>query len=117
SRLACCTRGYQPLPVDAPSLPAAEWQGQMRFILSMLFCAGAIMLPRVADATELRIGFAAPTSGATSVLGSQMHSGAEFAARSSGAQLIAVDEDCTSEGGESAARTLRDAGVSAVVGF
>lgn len=89
----------------------------MRFTLPMFILAGAIVLPHAAGAVEPRIGLAAPAQEATAVLGRQMRQGADFAARNAGAELVAVDEECTAEGGEIAARTFRDAGVDAVVGF
>lgn len=89
----------------------------MRFTLSMFCLAGAIMLPHAAGAVEARIGIAAPMQEATALLGRQMRQGADFAASSAGVELVAVDEECTAEGGEVAARTFRDAGVGVVVGF
>lgn len=63
------------------------------------------------------VGLAAPLSGANAVLGEQMRDGAALAADLAGAGLIAVDDQCSAEGGAAAARALIQARAAIVIGF
>lgn len=78
--------------------------------------ATATLLATVA-AAENRIGVAAPLEGSLALLGEQMRNGAELAAKATGATLVQVDDQCSPEGGETAARKLIAERVSVVVGF
>lgn len=68
-------------------------------------------------ADEPRIGFAAPLSGPTALLGEQMRAGAMFAAEKAGTELVMADDECSPEGGRKAATELVQKGVVIVTGF
>ena len=87
-----------------------------RQFLAFMF-ALASALP--ATGADMKIGLAAPLSGDQALLGTQMLDGATEAAAASGAlrQLAIVNDACTAEGGEAAARKLVEDGVSIVIGF
>lgn len=70
-----------------------------------------------ASAAEQVIGVAAPLSGPSALLGEQIRTGAEAAARALGLQLEVADDSCTAEGGSKAARTFAAARVAVVTGF
>jgi branched-chain amino acid transport system substrate-binding protein len=89
-----------------------------------LFAATALALliaPALpAEAQQLRIGLAAPLSGASERLGVQMRQGAEAAAAAFAqgqVELVTVDDGCTAEGGAAAARQFVEQKVAVVTGF
>ena len=69
------------------------------------------------SAAETVIGVAAPLSGPSALLGEQIRTGAQAAARATGARLEIADDSCTAEGGANAARTFAAARVAVVTGF
>lgn len=82
--------------------------------------AAAIALCGVAQADAIRIGVAAPLTGASAPLGRQLEAGAQAAAKAREDQQVAietVDDGCTAEGGAAAARRFAEAKVQLVVGF
>lgn len=85
--------------------------------LAILLAALCAVAP--AAGAELRVGLAAPLSGAAALLGDQMRIGGEAAVASSEADvsLTVVDTGCSAEGGVEAARRLVDARVGIVAGF
>ena len=91
------------------------------FIYQSLRLAGSALLLSAmaanAHAQEIRIGLAAPLSGAFQLLGEQFVSGARMAAKDGDIELIEVDDGCTAEGGEQAAHVMAQADVSMVIGF
>ena len=84
--------------------------------------AAAVALGAAAPSlgADLTIGLAAPLSGATAALGEQMRAGATAAAagyREGTLDLEIADDECSAEGGASAARAFVAAEVDIVVGF
>ncbi len=69
------------------------------------------------NATEIRIGMAAPLSGGFAPLGNQLIEGARVAASAKNAQLVVADDRCDAEGGKSAAETFIKENVQIVTGF
>ena len=69
---------------------------------------------------EALIGFAAPLSGPSAILGEQMRTGVQMAAetlKDPGITLNIADDACTAEGGAKAARQFVAAKVRVVIGF
>lgn len=89
----------------------------MRSALKPLLVAAALVMAGPAHAEAPRIGLAAPLTGPSALLGTQMRDGAALAARQAGTELIGADDQCSAEGGEAAARELARANVAIVVGF
>lgn len=81
--------------------------------------AVAALLCTSSFADDFRIGVAAPLTGTSARLGTQVRVGAEAAAGAANpaALLEVVDDECTAEGGANAAKQLVDAKVTMVVGF
>lgn len=81
--------------------------------------AGLLMFlgsaPAAADA--VRIGLVAPLSGAFAPLGEQLKTGALVAAASANVDIIAVDDQCSAEGGKAAAEQLLQNNVQLITGF
>lgn len=89
----------------------------LRFISAL---AAGIALCGVAQADAIRIGVAAPLTGASAPLGRQLEAGAQTAAKAHGDQQVDIetaDDACTAEGGAAAARRFAEAKVQLVVGF
>lgn len=84
-------------------------------VLALVACALAGTDSAAAD--DWRIGLAAPLEGSMALLGRQMRDGAELAAQSAGAELVAADDRCSAEGGAAAARQFAALNVDIVVGF
>lgn len=70
-----------------------------------------------AQAQDIRLGLAVPLSGSFQLLGQQFADGARVAAQDGGIELVEVDDSCSPESGEQAARAMAEAGVSMVIGF
>lgn len=83
------------------------------FILSSL----AAFSPPAAHAQAPVVGLAAPLTDSFALLGQQMRDGARLAAQAGGAQIVEADTQCSTEGGEAAARALIEQNVPVVVGF
>lgn len=82
-------------------------------VASVLAMAGAMD----AAAGQARIGLAAPLGDAMALLGEQVLDGASSAARTLDVELLAQDDQCTTEGGRAAASAFVENGVEIVVGF
>lgn len=84
-----------------------------------LLLLGLTLSGSPARADQPLIGIAAPLSGASALLGAQLHAGATAAAEAAGPPLsVEVSDDrCTADGGAQAARQLVSAKVRIVVGF
>nr|WP_295465315.1 ABC transporter substrate-binding protein [Mesorhizobium sp.] len=82
-------------------------------IIAAIFAATLVQ----ASAAETVVGVAAPLSGPSALLGEQLRTGADAAARASGIRLEIADDSCTAEGGANAARTFAAARVAVVTGF
>lgn len=87
--------------------------------IAILFAAvlSTLAIVNGARAENAAIGIVAPLSGSTANLGAQLRLGAEIAARSAGTEPITIDDGCSAEGGEKAAREILAAGAKVVVGF
>ena len=81
-------------------------------LATALSCA---VLP--ARSAEPTIGLAAPLTGPSGLLGAQIKTGAEAAVGKTGAALVVADDQCSAEGGASAARSFIEARVGIVTGF
>ena len=80
-------------------------------LASVLFTAGG------AFAQEVHVGVVTSLNEQMALLGRQLSAGAELAAIETRARITVVDDQCTAEGGETAARRLVEAGVDAIAGF
>ncbi|WP_404933189.1 branched-chain amino acid ABC transporter substrate-binding protein [Nitratireductor sp. L15S-10] len=89
----------------------------MRRFAIFIFCSLAAFSQPAAHAQEPLVGLAAPLTENFELLGQQMRDGARVAAQSTGAQIVEADTQCSTEGGQAAARSLIDQKVSVVVGF
>lgn len=90
------------------------------FVLAALVWLASVFHTGDTAAQALRIGLAAPLSGPLALLGEQMRSGAQAAARGfpdADIALIVEDDQCTAEGGEAAARQFVRTGVRLATGF
>lgn len=92
-------------------------KAQMQPALKLFAGAALLVMTGLAHAEEPRIGFVAPLTGSSVLLGKQMLDGAALAAAQADAELIGADDECSAEGGEAAARKLVEANVAIVVGF
>ena len=81
-------------------------------LATVLACAAS-----PARSAEPTIGLAAPLTGPSELLGAQMRAGAEAGARKTGATLAVADDQCSAEGGASAARAFIEAKVAVATGF
>ena len=91
----------------------------MRLPIRTLSAFAGLVLAGQAGAEAL-IGFAAPLSGPSAILGEQMRAGVQMAAetlKDPGITLDIADDACTAEGGARAARQFVSARVRIVVGF
>lgn len=82
--------------------------------------AAGLALCGVAQADAVRIGLAAPLTGASASLGRQMEAGAKAATKAHEDRQIEIetaDDACTATGGAAAARHFVEAKVQLVVGF
>lgn len=68
-------------------------------------------------AAEPLLGVAAPMSGPTAILGTQVRDGAMLAAEKTGAEIALVDDQCTAAGGTKAAEEFVNRKVALAVGF
>lgn len=89
---------------------------KLSIVVAALAVTGLAQIGPV-QAGELRIGFAAPLSGPTALLGEQMRAGASLAAEKEGAELIVEDDECSAEGGAKAATALVQKNITIVTGF
>lgn len=89
----------------------------MRCLVFFIFCSFAAISQPAAHAQEPVVGLAAPLTENFELLGQQLRDGARVAAQSMGARIVEADTQCSTEGGEAAARSLIDQNVSVVVGF
>lgn len=69
------------------------------------------------NATDMRIGIAAPLSGSFTPLGNQLVEGARVAAAAKHAELVVADDRCDAEGGKAAAETFLKEKVTIATGF
>lgn len=83
-------------------------------LLPVLLAATALSATAAAAAS---IGVVAPQSGPFALLGKQMQDGAEAAAERLGIEVHPVAETCQPGSGEAIGRELRDAKVTAAIGF
>lgn len=86
-------------------------------LLALVCAAGLTGLAGRASAEGAVIGFAAPLSGPTALLGEQMLDGAVAAAAAVSGELVAADDACSPEGGAAAARRFIEAQAVVVTGF
>jgi branched-chain amino acid transport system substrate-binding protein len=84
-----------------------------RFALTLSFFA----LLSTALAAEPLLGVAAPMSGPSALLGTQVRDGATLAAEKTGADIALVDDQCTAAGGAKAAEDFVNRKVALAVGF
>ncbi|MFC5583639.1 branched-chain amino acid ABC transporter substrate-binding protein [Nitratireductor kimnyeongensis] len=89
----------------------------MRCLAFFICCSLAAFSLPAAHAQEPVVGLAAPLTDSFELLGRQMRDGARKAAQTLNARIIEADTQCSTEGGEAAARSLIDQNVSVVVGF
>lgn len=68
-------------------------------------------------AAEPLLGVAAPMSGPSAILGTQVRDGAMLAAEKTGAELVLADDQCTAAGGAKAAQEFVERKVALAVGF
>jgi branched-chain amino acid transport system substrate-binding protein len=87
----------------------------MRFATAATLLLALSLAVFPARAQSLKVGVAAPLSGASELLGRQVLNGARAAAGDT--VLEVADDACTAEGGADAARRFVEAGVKIVVGF
>ncbi|MBC8130039.1 MAG: ABC transporter substrate-binding protein [Rhizobiaceae bacterium] len=84
--------------------------------LAAILSSSGSALPQ--DAVPVRIGIAAPATGASAILGAQVFAGARAAAMGkTGVSIVEADTECSLEGGTRAADALIAANVDAVAGF
>lgn len=88
-----------------------------RAAASGLLVLAALLAPAPTSAADLAIGVTAPLSGASALLGGQVHAGATTAAETLAARLEIADDACTAEGGVATARQFIAARVKIVIGF
>lgn len=84
--------------------------------LAALAFLSLILIPS-AFAQEMRIGFAAPLSGTFAPLGQQLRDGAQVAANAMSVQLTISDDQCSAEGGKTAADNFVRENVQIATGF
>src|SRR5690606_13601679 len=84
--------------------------------LAALAFLSLILIPS-AFAQEMRIGFAAPLSGTFAPLGQQLRDGAQVAANTMSVQLAISDDQCSAEGGKTAADNFVRENVQIATGF
>ncbi|RUM98055.1 ABC transporter substrate-binding protein [Pseudaminobacter arsenicus] len=89
----------------------------MRIAGLVIGALAALTLNSAVDAQELRVGVAAPLSGASSLLGEQVKTGAQAATSFSGIELAITDDACSAEGGARAAQDFIAQKAQIVVGF
>lgn len=89
----------------------------MRIAGFVIGALAALALMGAAEAQGLRIGVAAPLSGASALLGEQVKAGAQAAASSAGIELDIIDDACSADGGAKAAEHFIVQKVQIVVGF
>lgn len=94
-----------------------EIQPRMRIAGFVIGALAALALTGIVQAQDLRIGVAAPLSGASATLGEQVKAGALSAASPAGIELEIIDDACSAEGGAQAAEQFITRGVQIVVGF
>jgi branched-chain amino acid transport system substrate-binding protein len=94
-----------------------EIRQHMRIAGLVIGAWAALALAGAGNAQELRIGVAAPLSGASELLGLQVKAGAQAAASQEDATLDIMDDACSAEGGADAARHFVEEKVGLVVGF
>ncbi|KQZ13142.1 amino acid-binding protein [Mesorhizobium sp. Root554] len=82
-----------------------------------ILSAALTWLALAGQAQALTVGVAAPLSGSSALLGTQVKDGAALSAKSAGVEIRTVDDSCTAAGGEKAARDLIGAKVDIVIGF
>jgi branched-chain amino acid transport system substrate-binding protein len=113
-------------PLRAPSgaitsHPMSTWadtpdkrRWRVRLVHGLILAAGLLAaLPAASE--PLRIGVAAPLTGASQILGRQIVAGARHGAAD--ASLEVVDDRCDAAGGEEAARRFVEAKVQVAIGF
>jgi branched-chain amino acid transport system substrate-binding protein len=81
-----------------------EIRQHMRITGLVIGAWAALALAGAGNAQEMRIGVAAPLSGASELLGLQVKAGAQAAASQEGTTLAIMDDACSAEGGADAAR-------------
>lgn len=89
----------------------------MRFSITIIAAVAGLYFATAAQAADVSIGVAAPLSGPSELLGKQVEAGADLAANTLGAPLVAADDSCSAEGGSAAAQKFVAAKVNIVVGF
>ena len=89
---------------------------RLHFLLAI---AGALVAASGSPthAQQPTIGFAAPLTGTSELLGRQMRDGAQAAALARNFGILIEDDRCTAEGGAAAANRFVDAKVAIVAGF
>ncbi len=88
----------------------------MRFLTTT--SAALLLLSLAASANaEILVGVAAPLSGPSAILGSQVENGAGQAAEANGVTIKTIDDACTADGGAAAAKEFAAEKVNVVVGF
>ena len=82
---------------------------------ALIFAATALFSPELS--AEPLLGVAAPLSGPSALLGTQVRDGATLAAEKTGAELAMIDDECSAAGGAKAAQEFVNRKVALAVGF
>ena len=82
---------------------------------ALIFAATALLSPELA--AEPLLGVAAPLSGPSALLGTQVRDGATLAAEKAGAELAMIDDECSAAGGAKAAQEFINRKVALAIGF